>query len=67
MALPDEVADLTFSLDFFGSGSLVHFWSPFGSLCRFNALFGTYLASLEPKNFVRIRVIFLKSAVLGED
>lgn len=47
MALPGEVGDLKFNLNFFGSGSLVHFWSLFGSLCRFKALVAPYLGSLE--------------------
>ena len=53
MALPGEVDDLKFNLKSFGSGCLVHFWSPFGSLCGFKALIGPYLGSLEPHNFVR--------------
>ena len=53
MALPGEVDDLKSNLNFFGSGCLVHFWSPFGSLCGFKALIGPYLGSLEPHNFVR--------------
>ena len=53
MALPDEVDDLKSNLIFFGSGCLVHFWLPFGSLCGFKALIGPCLGSLEPHNFVR--------------
>ena len=48
LALPVEVDDLKFNLNFFGSGCLVHLWSPFGSLCRFKALIGPYLGSLGP-------------------
>ena len=43
MALPGEVDNQ--NPNFFGSGSLVHFWLPFGSLCRFKALIGPYLGS----------------------
>ena len=53
MALPGEVDDLKSNLIFFGSSCLVHFWSPFGSLCQFKALIGPCLGSLEPHNFVR--------------
>ena len=53
MALPGEVDNLKFNLTFFGSGCLVHFWLPYGSLCGFKALIGPCLGSLEPQNFVR--------------
>ena len=59
MALPGEVNDLKANLIFFGSGCLVHFWPPFGSLCGFKALIGPYLGSSEPHNFVRV-CFFLK-------
>ena len=48
MALPGEVDNLKVNLNFFGLGSLVHFCLAFGSLCRFKALIGPYLGSLEP-------------------
>ena len=57
MALPGAVDDLKSNLKFFGSGCLVHFWSPFGSLCGFKALIGPYLGSLEPDNSVRDYIV----------
>ena len=48
MALPSEVDNLKFNLDFSGSGCLVYFWLLFGSPCGFKALIGPYLGSLEP-------------------
>ena len=48
MQLPGEADNLTFNLNLFGWGSLVHFWLPFGSLCRFKASIGPCLGSLEP-------------------
>ena len=57
MALPGEVDDLKSNLILFGSGCLVHFWSPFGSLCGFKALIGPCLGSLEPHNFVRVAIV----------
>jgi len=48
MALPGEVDDLKFNLNFFSSGTVVQFWSPFSSLCVYKAFIGPYLGSLEP-------------------